>query len=419
MVNDMLKILVCDDRPEQCERTVRALEGHGNIDVFDGTKLREALEQFFNAISDVLNENSMSPVTELHTAFDGYDIIVMDNNLTALELQGARLTAENVIGYLRAFTNTPYFVSLNKNLFVDFDLRFLIGDYQSLADIALNTKHLSNNWLWERVKPVDGFSPWYWPHLPTAAARRRLQIEFVKERFKESVWDALCFPDTADEYLSMRAKSALKPHSDQSYRDTTFQSFLDASRTLTPAERKTLSEKCDHELVSQAISRVSAYEVDRWVRRNLLTNQDVLIDIPHLVAQMPNLLGEEAAVLEQWNETTHSVNVPFNFEADVYERFLSTIRFSQDVWAPTPCFWWPEVKNNDELMQTFYSSKAEWLDAVFCEDISLFLDLNDASDSSKAREFESEIEGSWGRRYIANVDGVRYSPNSRILDDAP
>ena len=203
-----------------------------------------------------------------------------------MELDGARLTAETIIGYLRAFTDVPYIVSLNKNLHVDFDLRYLFGDYQSLADLALNTEHLSNGRLWDE-ESRDVFAPWYWPRIVDAVARRREQIDFLAKKFERLVWKALDFPPEADDYLSLRAKSRLSSR-EPDLREASFEVFFDSSSALPPAEIEKLKKLAgqDVEFAQRAVRQMSASEVDRWIRRDVLGPQDVLIDLPHLVAQI-------------------------------------------------------------------------------------------------------------------------------------
>ena len=113
---------------------------------------------------------------------------MIDNNLTHLKVSGGRLTAESIAGYIRAFTTGTYIISVNKNPDVDFDLRFLIGDYNTRTDLALNETHLGNRALWtgDPRDADDGFIPWYWPHLDGVAKRRKEQIAFVHERLDEA-----------------------------------------------------------------------------------------------------------------------------------------------------------------------------------------------------------------------------------------
>src|SRR5262249_6663498 len=126
------------------------------------SELKDALVEFFKTVDLTLTGHASS-----RTAFDGYDVVILDNNLSHLPIEGARLTAEAIAGYVRAITDTPYVVSINKNPEIDFDLRFLVGDYATRADLAINTSHLTNPALWtgRRADAKDDFRPWYWPAL--------------------------------------------------------------------------------------------------------------------------------------------------------------------------------------------------------------------------------------------------------------
>src|SRR5207248_3391341 len=147
--------------------------------------------------------------------FDDFDVLLLDNNLSHLhddnDKGGAPLTAESTAGYLRAFTRTCYIVSLNMNPAVDFDLRFLVGDVSTRADLALNVKHVDNRALWTG-KPEGGFCPWYWPPLDIAAERRRAQVKFVEKHVDDPFFRALGFDDDDFLYFSIQALAALSPN---------------------------------------------------------------------------------------------------------------------------------------------------------------------------------------------------------------
>lgn len=406
-----MKILICDDKLKQAKEAKQIIASQDdNVESLGGDDLKQALSSFFlNSVSGVLDDK-----VGAGSEFDGYDILIVDNNLSELQLSGARLTAETIIGYLRAFTNTPYIVSLNKNPHVDFDLRYLFGDYQSLADLALRTEHLSNRRLWDG-KTEGEFAPWYWPRFADAADRRRKQIEFIEENFGTSVWDALDFPIEAEEYLSLRAKSPLASNNNN-VREASFKVFFDSSRVLPLAEKERLEELAAEQvdIAKRAIYHISAYEVDRWLRRDVLGAQDVLIDLPHLLAQMPFLLGNDAEKLDCWNGVLAAKEPPFGLDEQLFEDHLtSPARFGHDMWVPGPCFWWPRLKSDPALTELFFDAIGNWPDAVFCEDVSRFVSIKDAE--KRPEEFEAEIEGSWIRRYIVNLRDYSYSPRSRIL----
>ena len=186
-----MRILVCDDIEKKGEHTrseIAARTGH-ETELLSEDRLRREIDKLFERAWTVLHPKSPAPATENEmSAFTSdFDIAILDNNLSALDIAGARHTAESIAGYVRAFGNIPYIVSLNKNPEVDFDLRFLVGDYQTQTDLALNANHLSNLALWtgDPEDTPDGFLPWYWPALNNAADRRREQIRFVADRLDE------------------------------------------------------------------------------------------------------------------------------------------------------------------------------------------------------------------------------------------
>lgn len=409
-----MKVLVCDDNADQCDTAVAALGTQAHVNGLSGAELKGELLNLFGRVAGVLKGNGKS----FETSFDGFDLAIVDNNLADLELKGARLTAEAIIGYLRTFTDIPYIVSLNKNPNVDFDLRYLLGDYQSIADLALNTGHLSNARLWGASGP-DDFAPWYWPRLDDAASRRENQIKFVEERLETPTWEVLGFPSEAKSYLSRHAESALWSLGGGA-RSATFGSFFDASRTLLPADRNRLTElmKSGNALARNAVHRVVAHEVDRWIRRDVLGVQDVLIDLPHLLCKMPFLLGERANDVAQWNEVVTAACPPYSLDEDMYEQHLAPTLFTESVWVPTPSFWWPSLRADERLTELFFEATSDWAYAVFCEDVSRFVPVPSDESDVVPQEFEAEIPGSWPRRFVLGVESYEYSPRCRIVGPA-
>ena len=412
-----MKILVCDDKQLECDKTVHAIESRGEVTGLAGHELAQALKSFFGSVDTALNGDATQYEQGLGGEFSGFDLVIVDNNLSALNLDGARLTAETIIGYLRAFSDISYIVSLNKNPHVDFDLRYLFGDYQSLADIALNMPHLSNGWLWE--EEATGFSPWYWPRLHDAVQRRNDQVEFLIEHMQDSIWNALQFPDGAQEYLSLRAMSALLSSGDD-LTEVAFEALLDSCRALAPAEISRVRQLADNgvDFARRSVRRITAYEVDRFVRRDLLGVQDVLVDLPHLVAQMPFLLGERSSEVDYWNEVLRFESAPFGLDEQLFEAHLASTLFSRHIWVPKPCFWWPSIKSDEQLLKHFFAAEGNWPNAVFCEDLSRFVLVSETGGSGSPQEFESEIPGSWPTRYIGVVADYEYTPRSRILGSA-
>ncbi len=282
----------------------------------------------------------------------------------------------------------------------------------------MNTQHLSMQRLWDRPGNGD-FAPWYWPHLPGAAVKRRGQIDFVRDRLNDHIWKALNFPPSAMDYLSRRATGALNPKMEvgQDIQEVTFSDFFEINRSLPPEMRGDLKSRAskDDLLALEAIARVAAAELDRWLRKEVLVLQDVLIDLPHLLSRMPVLLGKAASELSSWNAVVTQIEPPYGLDRELFGRYVEKTVFRHSDWVPSPCFWWPELRKDTELRDIFFESDRNWPDAVFCEDVSTFLLAEPRGEDPEPREFAADIEGSWPRRYVAMKADLNFSPRSRII----
>ena len=437
-----LKVLVCDDIPARGKDTVHkignARDRLGNAEF--GIRVEELFEE---ALSKELEALFAHVAEHLPTGDDGQshgvpprdlsefdcDIVVIDNNLAALDIKGVRLTAEAVAGFVRAFTNARYIVSLNKNPEVDFDLRYLVGDYRTQADLALNADHLSNPALWtgNPRDTEDGFLPWYWPVLGNVSEKRRKQVEFVRIHLQSPICETLDFPRRAVEYLSRHAVGALTPEAstdDDGIWDPTSLStvtfmdfFLHSCRSLPVyADRESLARQATDasEVSREVVARIVAAEIDKWFRRDVIGPQDVLVDLPHLLMRMPFLLGDKVADVDRWHDSMMTEKPPFGLDQEIYDKHVGKARFSHDRLLKSPCFWWPKLKENETLNDLFFGSNGNWPDVVFCEDVSQFRNFSPRSEDTKPMEFAAEFEGSWSRRYASLLPCKKYSPKSRF-----
>ncbi len=423
-----MKILVCDDEEGRSNDIANSIrDGVGIVpERLVGQPLTDVLESLrkgINACMEKPNECKRLP----KLPFNDFDIVVLDNNLAHLDSTGARLTAEAIIGNIRAFTEVPYIISLNKNTEVDFDLRFLVGDYQTRADIALNTPHLSNPGLWsgEVEKATNGFLPWYWPRLKVAATRRRSQIDFVRKHLDDSVLTTLGFDDDAIAFLSPHALGALSPRAESdgaqdeslSPKEITFRDvFIARDRSLpVQSERELLSQsqKAGNNFLDGVIARSVAADIDFWFRRDVVGPQEPLVDVSHLLLRLPFLLGNRAGEIKEWNASATSKTAPYGIEAGLYDGHLANKKYEHELWVPNPCFRWPQLKSDEKLNHLFFAEDQNWADVVFCEDRSQFVERESANGDPPA-EFQAEFEGSWSRRHVSRIDGIKYAPLSQL-----
>ncbi len=425
----MMKVLVCDDIGERGREVLEELDESGvanlGITPLFGDNLAAGLEGLFDRVKVCLEKDrDVSNSSDL--PFDGFDVALFDNNLSHLDIKGARHTAEGVVGFVRAFTDVGYIVSLNKNADVDFDLLYLLGDVASRADCAVNTRHLSNRALWTRNRHHGkrGFAPWYWPELERAAARRREQIAAVRNRLDARVVEATGFSLDEDTltYFSLHAAGALSPLTAVDGIDGTplqelafKEVFSKDTRTLSAeADRQALLGRADEgdEGAHEIIARVLAARIDFWFRRDVVGPQEILVDVPHLLMRMPFLLGEDATDIDAWNNVIDVRAPPFGLDPAFFGQYLRRARFEQEVWLPTPAFR-PILKQDEELNNLFFESNADaWLDVVFCEDLSAFVPRSTVADGGSPYEFSTQLEGSWARRHVAKIPEIQYAPRS-------
>jgi len=423
-----MNILVCDDNQALCDEIAHNIQeaiGEKPRELV-GKKLTDELTEFFKNIKRCLNLNAPENCVALPASPFDESIVILDNNLTLLEVAGAPLTAESVAGYLRAFTRADYIISLNLNSDVDFDLRFLVGDYSTRADLALNTPHLANRALWtgKIADAKDGFLPWYWPRLSSVVARRRKQIKFVRDHLDDPLLPSLDFDKARTALLSAHALGALSPTAELegaendsvSPEEITFSDvFVARDRSLPMRrERERLTKAMDNTVVRDIIARTVAADIDFWFRRDIVGPQEPLVDLPHLLSRLPFLLGKQAKYLNGWNKFLDAAEPPFELEQGLYAAHLAPAKYTHDLWVPNACFWWHELKNDEKLDELFFlAQEGDWADVVFCEDQSLFANRESKIGESPI-EFPAEFESAWGRRYVAHVAGYQYAPRSRL-----
>lgn len=421
---EIMKVLVCDDDPQQCESNARAIRGLNLEDVevksLHSTDLTTALTHFFEHIDAKGAGNS---------EFDTSDIIILDNNLSHLQIAGARLTAETIAGYIRAHSaSSPYLVSLNKNPEVDFDLRYLVGDYSTVADIAINNNHLSNRALWtgNSADAASQFFPWYWPCLLSQPEKRRRQVENVRKNLGAPIFSTLGISRDTASYMSRHATGTLSHESpfeaidstrsengkaifEVSFRDF----FLSRNRSIPDIkERESLIGVLGDENTN-VISRAIAADIDLWVRRDLVAPQDALVDLPHLLVRMPFLLGARIDSIEDWTNYSSCNDDNFGLDAAIFADHVNEARINDEIWGTTPTFLWPTLQKNEKLNEIYFNSKTPWPDVVFCEDLSRFVAQNTNAEGDPVR-FEAEFEGAWTRRYVVRIPEIKYSPRSRF-----
>jgi hypothetical protein len=440
-----LRVLVCDDQePDAIADAIREggpkLHADG-IQALGRADLEKLIREFFVNVTALLggDDAALTENGTVGSGFDDFDLILLDNNLSQLEVGGVRLTAEFIAGYIRAFSNSPYVVSLNRNQF-DFDLRYLVGDFETKADLSLRTEHLRNSGLWEY--PTAGadanFRPWYWPNLSQAPDRRRRQVDSLITRLGEPILSYFSFPDRAKIGLSRHAASYLSPEASIDGVDgsgataidevTFWHHFRTSNRTLlrderaelclpglTPVERAAQMLNANlpvpgDERLRAIVSRVVAGEIEFWLRRDVVGPQDVLINLPHLAMRLPVLLGAGGGSTDDWNAVVNSRTPPHGLDADLFDRFIRPWTFEPAIWVDAPAFWWPEIEATANLAILAGEDEAQRMRCAFSEDTSRFVSW----DTEKIAAFVSEAGQPWNPRFVERPGHEVYAPLSQF-----
>ena len=360
-----LKILVCDDRKEECERYAKAVEKICGIEPTslyeDG--LKDALEQLecrANAIVKQTGKQTTSP-------FDDAALVFIDYRLEQLDqTQFIWPTAENVIGKIRAFAGARYIVSLNVLPNVDFDLKDLFGARKSVADLAIDAKNLSEPALWGKGAGKNGFHPSYWPNLVRAHERRTKQIAAIRKRLDAKVLEHLGFEkELRGDWLPIDALSSLFPllQEKDPWKATFFDLFETAAEDLTLEITKDVADraadsKADFEVFRDVVARMCAYKVERWLRLHVLGPQDILVDLPHLIDRAPQILGKtRLSDPMAWNEV--AVSDDLSKLDNNFRDSIEKATFEQStLWFDQLAFWWTDLAERDEIAWPDFDEEA-------------------------------------------------------------
>lgn len=390
-------VLLCDDDPGVCAEWVEAVRGvapkehYDVLDAPDNGKLRASIKELFRRqcamLSDVRKRDDC--------LFDGVDILVLDYDLLHIDENNARHTGEALAWLARAFTTAEVVVVVNQFQEAHFDLS-LLGHTYSQADLNLHADLLGSPGLWTDP-PWNGFRAWHWQTLYRAVETQRERYRLVKDHFEEPIVEVLGMREEDLLRLSDTAVGFIAPDA----RDWgevckwTFKSF--ASNPANGRCASTLFEKDE-----EAAHRFAASRVGKWLERQVLGSQDVLVDLPHLIQFFPFLLGEDMHELEAWNAAV------CDWES-LKGRVPDGCWFELQGFLSRPAVWGQRFADDAGVRETRgtfdFSSTPPF---VFLEDTSTFAPLQEA------KQFRAGHHNASDWRFVKCVENVTYAPQRRL-----
>lgn len=324
---------------------------------------------------------------------DEADIFVVDFDL--FENQEEPFLKGETFAYLaRCFSNCGLIVGLNRPDVNDFDLT-LKGHVDSFADVNIRDGQLDNPGLWGETSSA-GFRPWYWPVLPAYRRDFETKVEDVKKAIDGNVpmWEALGFHEETFVFLPRVVSQFLggKPE------EVRFDEFvMDSGNALHPKDKPkgTPASK-------DVVARIAAARISKWLERTILSEQNILVDAPHLVFRYPSLLANDPEVIDVWNRTARLTCEDLPLRTDVIESY----RFEKGYWVSRPVWFWEGLEECDEISEVRQPWNAEAPEWVFCEDASQFC--------TEHQEFVANVESPFARRYVRRFPEPTYGPQVRF-----
>lgn len=292
---------------------------------------------------------------------DKADVVVVDYDL--LQYSDTTDTTGSRLAYLlRCFTECGFIIILNEyggNVF-DLSLRTPTSDF---ADLHLGAEQLGNPGLWRF--PFNGYRPWYWPIVPSARENFERCVCDVKENLGESILEFFAldrvidwFPRGARRFLT--GKKQLE--------EITFEDFVKFAPGGISAR---------DELIYRQMARVAAARVITLLNLEILPEQSLLVDAPHLVSRFPSLLSNGPDMIESLNSLCN----PINSEIDEkLSENLEPYKFQKEHWLWRPAWYWPDINKDEEIREIREPWTVEEPEWVFCENISRFVPLEVAQD---------------------------------------
>ena len=394
--SEKYKVLICDDTPEVRTDLAGQVRKAAPADLYSVLKapakedVQRTIKEVFARQSAALSGHERDRSACL---FDDANILILDYDLLYIDEKSARHTGESLARLARLFSNADVVVVYNQFQGAHFDLS-LRGNLSSHADLNLQADLLGNPGLWTDP-PWEGFRPWHWQTLHRAVKTQRTRQKLVVEHFDKAIVDVLrmreedllCLSDTAVGFVAPDARDLA------GVRKHTFRSF---ASTLGNGER-TLAL-----LDNEAACRFVAARVGKWLEREVLGPQDVLIDLPHLIQRFPFLWEEDLANPAIWTAAVCGGE-------EVKRRVPEGCWFEPAAFLSRPAVWSSRLLEQAGIRETRASydySRVPPL--VFLEDTSTFEELQ------RATQFRAGHHNAYDRRFAKCVAGKVYAPQRRF-----
>jgi len=390
---DELKILVFDDEDPKRQNWAERLREVGPHDVepISGETFIKEMERLSERRQKARDETDFVTLESLgiKCIFDDADLLIIDYDLVAMTV----VTGEEIAYLVRCFSTCGVVVALNQFGDTRFDLT-LRGDPESFADLNIGESFIDDPRLWSKDERKD-FRPWAWPHLPTLLGNFERCIEDARKWGDRPILECLHL-DTKSAGILPRETLGFLQNSNGKAEDTSLDHFItDSGNGLRRRDSKAAIEEIK--------PRIAAARLHRWLECFVLGGQEILVDAPHLVSRFPSLLKGSPDDLESWDSTASL------FETrGIHDEKVAEFLYPHAHWLSRPAWYWPKVRECEQISEVRDPWSIEKTNWVFCEDTSRFIPRETAT------TFVADLPSKFNRRHVERVQGINYHPSVRF-----
>lgn len=403
------RVLICDDDANLEAGWVRDVRSVAPKDTYvvegrtpePGEKLHTGNPAVEAAVRELLARRSAvrdtgSPERAVQAClFDDVDVLVLDYDLIHIDERKTRHTGEGIGRLARTFSTCGVVVVLNQFRDVQFDLA-LRGHVWSYADLNLHAELVGTEGLWSNA-PWTGFRPWSWQTLSGAVGTQRSRRDVVSSHYDEPIVDVLGFQEDDVRRLSDSAFEFFWPSAQEftDLRAVTFRRFLEDVSSDRDAAAAGMADR-------DAAARFVGARVGKWLEREVLGAQDVLVDVPHLIQRYPFLLGGDYKELAAWNATIHD-------QETMRRQLPEDCWFERPELLSRPAVWRQRFESDEGISGRSYDfDYSDVPEFVFLEDASLF------APAEEAKEFRAGYHNAFDRRFVQRFPRIQYAPQRRF-----
>ncbi len=328
--------------------------------------------------------------------FEQANLLIVDSDL--INLGGSFDPNGDDIAYLaRAFSNSGPVIILNREGGDDvFDLEVLRRS-PYFDDLSISSQSIDSGSLWEGAAT---YHPWMWPSLSKLSERLEAATAIVDRNLDMPILEVL----RLEEFKAQIPKASYSFVVDEKGVPRTFADLaLSKESGLWPKDIGTIPKA--------NLPRFAASRVLSWINRQVLPTQYLLVDCPHLITNCPSLLKEGIEIKSigptNWKHGERDIVKCDSVKVHEYDGWP---------WLDRKVWLWPRICEDSSILDISNPFDRPELGAVFCENLSRFVQNSDAmAFTSRIDQTIIRFVSTYEWNAENGLEGLLYAPISNLL----